>query len=75
MSEVKVTNANWGRIPRTFIRCLEDRALAPAVQERMIADADRFTPDNKFETVTIKTSHSSFGSSPDEVVRLLVGVG
>jgi hypothetical protein len=72
---VSVSRQQWGRIPRTFIRCGLDRALALAIQDKMIADADRFTPNNKFDVVTIASSHSSFASVPEEVTRLLAQSG
>jgi pimeloyl-ACP methyl ester carboxylesterase len=61
---IQPTPARWGRIPRTFIRCSEDRALAPAVQDIMIADANRLTPDNPFQVINIRSSHSAFASMP-----------
>jgi pimeloyl-ACP methyl ester carboxylesterase len=75
ISEVKVTRERWGRIPRSFIRCTLDRALAPAVQERMIADADRYTPENQFEVETIATSHSAFAAAPDALAAILAKLG
>jgi pimeloyl-ACP methyl ester carboxylesterase len=75
ISEVKVTRERWGRIPRTFIRCTQDRALALAVQDRMIADADRYTTDNRFEVETIATSHSAFAAAPDALAAILAKLG
>ena len=39
---------SWGRIPRTYLRFGRDRTIATALQDRMIAEADAFTPGNSF---------------------------
>jgi pimeloyl-ACP methyl ester carboxylesterase len=61
----------WGRIPRTFIRTADDRAMPPAAQDRYIREADALTPENPFEVHTIKSSHSGFLRRPHEVVDIL----
>ncbi|MFC5915355.1 alpha/beta hydrolase [Streptomyces pulveraceus] len=38
----------WGCIPRTYLRFGRDRTIATALQDRMIAEADAFTPGNRF---------------------------
>ncbi|MBL7257557.1 alpha/beta hydrolase [Actinoplanes sp. LDG1-01] len=48
----------WGTIPRTFIRHTRDRIIPLALQDRMIAGADRATPHNKFEVRSVATSHA-----------------
>lgn len=69
---VNATTGRWGRVPRTFIRCTADRAIPLAVQDRMIAEADAFTPGNAFVQKTLATSHSAFFSSPADLVTHLV---
>ncbi|MFD7815771.1 alpha/beta hydrolase [Streptomyces sp. NPDC059785] len=39
---------SWGRIPRTYLRFGADRTIATALQDRMVAEADALTPDNRF---------------------------
>ncbi|WP_328753082.1 alpha/beta hydrolase [Streptomyces sp. NBC_00285] len=39
---------SWGRIPRTYLRFGKDRTIATALQDRMIAEADTYTPGNPF---------------------------
>ncbi|MFE2378151.1 alpha/beta hydrolase [Streptomyces sp. NPDC059398] len=68
---VTVTAARWGRLPRTFLRCAEDRALAPAVQDLMIAEADRAFPRNPFTVHTLPGSHSPFAARPGELAAVL----
>ncbi|WP_342133529.1 alpha/beta fold hydrolase [Hydrogenophaga sp. OTU3427] len=71
---VQLTVGAWGRVSRTFVRCTADRALPIAVQDQMIADADAFTPGNRFEQITLNTSHSPFVSAPADLVEVLVSL-
>jgi pimeloyl-ACP methyl ester carboxylesterase len=66
-----VTAARWGRIARSYIHCTEDRAIPPALQLRMIADADSLTPSNRTRVVAMKSSHSPFVSCVEELVTVL----
>ncbi|WP_328921527.1 alpha/beta hydrolase [Streptomyces griseoaurantiacus] len=68
---VALTEARWGRIPRTFLRCAEDRALAPAAQDLMIAETDRAFPGNPFTVHTLPGSHSPFAARPRELAAAL----
>ncbi|MFD7665854.1 alpha/beta fold hydrolase [Streptomyces sp. NPDC059788] len=69
---VTVTAARWGRIPRTFLRCADDRALTPAVQDLMITEADRAAPAHPFTVRTLPGSHSPFAARPHELAAALV---
>ncbi|MDC0707438.1 alpha/beta fold hydrolase [Stigmatella sp. ncwal1] len=73
-SNVVVTRERWGRIPRSYIRCTQDRALVPALQDLMIREADAFTPTNVFDQKTLGTSHSPFASQPALLAELLAGL-
>jgi hypothetical protein len=68
------TAARWGSVPRAFIRCTGDRAIPIAVQDKMIAQADAFTPGNVFVQKTLATSHSPFVSNPAALVEALVSL-
>jgi pimeloyl-ACP methyl ester carboxylesterase len=68
---VTLTAARWGRVPRTFLRCAEDRALAPAAQDLMIAEADRAFPGTPFTVRTLPGSHSPFAARPGELAAAL----
>ncbi|MFB7595259.1 alpha/beta fold hydrolase [Streptomyces sp. NPDC056160] len=69
---VTVTGSRWGRIPRTFLRCADDRALPPAVQDLMITEADRAVPGNPFTVRTLPGSHSPFAARPGELAAALL---
>ena len=69
-TEQPTTVAGWGSLPRTFIRCTQDRAIPIALQDLMIHEADQFTPDNKFDVRSMETSHSPFASQPQRLAEI-----
>ncbi len=72
VGETHVSVAKWGSIPRTYIHCTEDRAIPPALQLKMIADADAMTPGNRCEVLKLRSSHSPFVSHVEELTSFLV---
>jgi pimeloyl-ACP methyl ester carboxylesterase len=72
--DARGTPERWGRIPRTFIRTAQDRTVPPALQDRMIAEADELTPGNRFDVHTLDSGHSAFASVPDELADLLASL-
>jgi len=56
LDEARGTTQRWGRVRRTFIRGDEDHTVAPALQDRMIAEADEATPRNTFVVHTLASS-------------------
>ncbi len=73
MGDGTVDPATWGNTPRTFIRLSEDRSIPPALQDRMIADADRATPGNPFEVHRVDSSHAGFIRQSELVASILTG--
>jgi pimeloyl-ACP methyl ester carboxylesterase len=71
---VGTTADRWGTVPRTYIKTLQDRAIAPALQQGMIDEADQFTPDNRFNQITIDSSHSPFASQPEQLTKTIVSL-
>lgn len=69
---VTLTPGRWGRVQRTFLRCADDRAVPVALQDLMIAEADRAMPDNPFTVRTIPGSHSPFAARPRELAAALL---
>ncbi|MFE5806613.1 alpha/beta fold hydrolase [Streptomyces sp. NPDC056491] len=47
----------WGRVPRTYLRFGEDRAIPPALQDLMIREADETTPRNRFHVRSLAAPH------------------
>ncbi|MEV0406569.1 hypothetical protein [Actinoallomurus sp. NPDC050550] len=71
---VSVTPQRWGSIPRTYVSTMKDNAIAPAVQEIMVKDADDFTPENRFRWVQIASGHSPYASRPAELAGIITGI-
>ncbi|MFJ6851554.1 alpha/beta fold hydrolase [Streptomyces sp. NPDC091271] len=61
----------WGRIPRTYVRLAADTSVPPAVQDRMIREADALTPDNPFDVRTLEGSHLRWLVHPRPAAELL----
>jgi pimeloyl-ACP methyl ester carboxylesterase len=72
--DARGTPQRWGRVPRTFIRTTEDRTVPLALQDRMIAEADALTPDNRFDVRSLPSSHSPFASMPDRLAGELASL-
>ncbi|WP_219418941.1 hypothetical protein [Pseudonocardia nigra] len=66
--------ATWGRIPRTYVRLTEDRAVPLTLQDRFIAEADALTPDNPTDVRSIASGHLRWQIHPAEIVEILDGL-
>jgi pimeloyl-ACP methyl ester carboxylesterase len=73
-ADARGTRDRWGRVPRTFIRCTLDKVIPIALQDRMIREADAFTPENRFEVKTLAAGHSPFASQPEQLATILAGL-
>jgi pimeloyl-ACP methyl ester carboxylesterase len=62
----------FGSIPRTYIRTADDRAIRPALQTRMIEEADAAFPGQPTRVVGLPSSHSPFLSMPDRVAAAIL---
>ena len=72
VTPVTLTVEKWGRVPRAYIQCNWDNAIRPALQEKMIDDADAATPNNKTQVVALDASHSgAFLSDPKGLAAAL----
>lgn len=65
------TAEGWGSIERHFIKCTQDRALVPAMAQKMIDTADAEFPQHKTKVHELNTSHSPFLSEPQTLAKLL----
>jgi pimeloyl-ACP methyl ester carboxylesterase len=65
---VKVTEANYGRVPRFYIETTQDRTVGNALQKRMYTA----TPVQK--VITMDTGHSPFLSQPETLARHLLSL-
>lgn len=64
-SVVEISEENWGRVPRDYIVCLQDRALHARAQRAL---AERRGCRNVY---TLDTSHSPFFSAPAALAKIL----
>jgi pimeloyl-ACP methyl ester carboxylesterase len=71
LADAQVNPATWAALPRTYIRTTHDRVLPPAVQDRMIAEADALAPTNPFDVHRLDTSHFAPITRPAEIADIL----
>ena len=64
---VHATAARWGRVPRTYVTCLRDRAITPRAQREM------YTALPCRKVVPLDTDHSPFYSAPQALAAVLLG--
>jgi len=67
-TSIRITEENFGRIPRVYIECLRDKAISPAVQKQMYIAM----PCQR--VISMDTDHSPFFSAPEELVACLTSV-
>ena len=65
ITPLQLTEENYGRIPRVYIECTEDKAVTPFIQRKMYTE----TPCEKIYSMA--TSHSPFFSKPKELADIL----
>jgi len=63
---VNTSEEKFGRVRRVYISCLRDKAITPALQEKMY----KALPCEK--VITMDTSHSPFFSAPEKLVGHLL---
>jgi pimeloyl-ACP methyl ester carboxylesterase len=63
-TRLAISEERFGSLPRLYVKCLRDRVVTVALQERMLAQ----TP---CEVLTMDTGHSPFISAPVELADLL----
>ncbi|MBV7330734.1 hypothetical protein KFU94_21310 [Chloroflexi bacterium TSY] len=66
-----ITAERFGRIPRHYIRCTDDKAITIEMQDKMIAQVD-IQMGNKTHIHTLQTSHSPFLTMPETLAEVLI---
>jgi len=69
--KVRISTTRWGRLKRSYIRCLQDNIIPPALADELVAAIDRFVPANPTIVRSLDASHSPFLSKPRELAALL----
>jgi len=62
---LQLTDDNYGRVPRVYIECTQDKAVTPFIQKKMYTEM----PCEK--VYSLATSHSPFFSKPQELSDIL----
>lgn len=65
ITPLQLTDENYGRIPRIYIECTEDKAVTPFIQRKM------YTEMLCEKVYSLPTSHSPFFSKPKELSAIL----
>lgn len=68
ITPLKLTEENYGKLPRYYIECTEDKAVTPFIQQKMYTE----TPCEK--VYQIPTSHSPFFSSPKDLTDIFLEI-
>lgn len=71
---VRADPDTWGLVRRSYLRLPEDQAFPVALQDLMISDADRLTPDNRFDVHSVAGGHVAFQLHTDQVADILDGL-
>jgi hypothetical protein len=73
LTPTSTTPARFGRVPRNYIRCLEDQAIPWTGQNFMIQAVDG-AMGGATRTHDLASSHSPFYSQPNELAELLLWI-
>jgi len=68
ITPLRLTEEKFGRVPRFYIECTEDKAVTPFIQRKMYTE----TPCKK--VYSLPTSHSPFFSRPKELCDILCDI-
>ena len=66
VAPVKITEANFGRVPRIYTSTLKDKVVSPEAQKAM------YTATPVRSVFTLDTGHSAFSSMPKELGAILL---
>jgi pimeloyl-ACP methyl ester carboxylesterase len=66
-AKANLTDANFGKIPKYYIKTLKDEGVTLTLQQRML---EGYT-GKIAKTYTMNTSHSPYWAKPDELVTIL----
>ncbi len=68
LTPMATTEANFGSVPRVYIECLQDNAVAPERQREM------YTSMPCGKVISMNTGHSPFLSAPEKLAQHLHGL-
>ena len=68
LAKLHLTQDRYGRVPKAYVRLTQDRAVTPALQDRLLNE----TKVDRVESIS--ASHSAYFSKPDELVSTILGL-
>ena len=68
LEPILISEERYGRIPRAYIECLQDKTLVPAFQRKM------YTSVPCEQIISMDTGHSPFFSAPETLARHLLSL-
>lgn len=68
LEPLKLTEENYGSVPRYYIECTEDKAVTPFIQQKMYSE---ITCKKVYQ---MQTSHSPFFSKPKELCDIFLEI-
>lgn len=71
LEAARIEPESWGHVRRGYVRLTEDRVNTPALQDRMIGEADRASPEHPFEIDEIDCSHLGVFTRSHDLAGLL----
>lgn len=71
---ITTTAERWGSVRRHYIKCLQDQAIMPALQQRFIDEADAAVRSRPTVVHQMNTSHSPFMSQPRALAEILAKI-
>lgn len=63
---LRLSEARYGRVPRVYVQCLQDRAVTLALQQRMVSES------GCKHVYSLDSGHSPFFSQPQPLVDVLI---
>ena len=68
ITPLQLTDERFGRVPRVYIECTEDKAVTPFIQRKM------YTELPCHQVYSLPTSHSPFFSQPQQLADILLSL-
>lgn len=65
---ISITEERFGKIPRTYISCMNDKVISPTIQKTMYKNL----PCEK--VIPLDSGHAPFLSAPDELAKHLLSI-
>ena len=67
-AKLKLTEKNYGSVPRYYMECTKDRAITPWLQEKMLKEMPCL------KVFKLPSSHSPFFSMPDKLTNIILEI-